>query len=157
MKASEFFKAKAEQHNDEAFLKIASALKGTENDFEIMTKISSILPMLASAGKTLMSNSTLRNAAIGVGTGAVASAATAQPGGRISAALKGAAVGGAVGGLGTVAANTYQASRAGVPLRQALQTQGQAVKGTLQDATNTPGLRAKLKLPAAPQSVNVNA
>jgi hypothetical protein len=156
MKASEFFKAKAEQHKDERFLKIASVLEGTENDFEVMTKVSSILPMLTSAGKTLISNPTLRNAAIGAGTGAVASASNAQPGGRISAALKGAAVGGAVGGLGTIAANTYQASRAGIPLRQALQTQGQAIKGTLQQAANTPGLKAKLRLPATPQPASIN-
>jgi hypothetical protein len=127
MKASEFFKGKARQHKDERLMKIASMLEGSEDDFELMTKVAFLPAGLATGITKLLSNPIMRNAAIGAGTGAAAGAVNARPGERLSGALTGGAVGGAIGGLGTAGKNVYQATSKGAPLGAAIKAQGQSL------------------------------
>ena len=86
---------------------------------------------LWAAGKTLTSNNTIRNAAIGTGIGAVAGAATAQDSQRLSGALKGGLIGGATGGLATSGMNIYKNMKPGigpgVTFTGALRNEGQSI------------------------------
>jgi len=64
----------------------------------------------AKFGAGLMKNNVIKNTAIGAGTGAAAGFVTAQPGEGLSGALKGAGVGGALGGGATFAKNTFRSA-----------------------------------------------
>lgn len=147
MKASEYLLAKAIENNDFELSKLASEIKDTDQDIEFLTKEASIFKGLLTAGKGLMSNNTVRNAAIGTGVGAIAGAATAEKGNRLSGALKGSLVGGALGGGVTAGKNIFNTAKemqlasqaAGAPMKlsqtlmPALKAEGLAVKGTLKD------------------------
>lgn len=61
-----------------------------------------LLTGLLAGGKALLNNTTIRNAAIGAGVGAIGGAMNAGEGNRMSGALKGGLVGGAIGGVGTM-------------------------------------------------------
>ena len=95
---------------------------------------------IAAAGKTLMQNNTLRNAAIGTGVGAITGAVTAQDGQRLNGALKGGLIGGAAGGVSTTATNMYKnmkpAVGPGMNFMGALKNEGNILKGSFSNAKN---------------------
>ena len=144
MKASEYLLAKAIENNDFELSKLASEIKDTDQDIEFLTKEASIFKGLLTAGKGLMSNNTVRNAAIGTGVGAVAGAATAEKGNRLSGALKGSLVGGALGGGVTAGKNIFNTAKemqlasqaAGAPMKlsQTLMPAMKAEGNTLLDS-----------------------
>ena len=88
-----------------------------------------------SAGSKLMQNSTIRNAAIGAGTGAVVGAVTAPQGQSLSNAVKGGLIGGATGGLGTLAAGGVASKQMGGTFMQGVKQRamgaGDILKNTL--------------------------
>ena len=86
------------------------------------------------AGKTLMGNNTIRNAAIGTGVGAVTNAVNANPGERWSGALKGGLIGGALGGAATAGSNIYKSMKPGMGFGSALKQEGNAIKSSLLQA-----------------------
>ena len=149
MKASEYLLAKAIENNDFELSKLASEIKDTDQDIEFLTKEASIFKGLLTAGKGLMSNNTVRNAAIGTGVGTIAGAATAEKGNRVSGALKGGLLGGVIGGGATAGKNIYKnysnfkglatgadgklvsgVSKSGL-LGEAFKTEGKNITGTL--------------------------
>ena len=144
MKASEYLLAKAIENNDFELSKLASEIKDTDQDIEFLTKEASIFKGLLTAGKGLMSNNTVRNAAIGTGVGAIAGATTAEKGNRLSGALKGSLVGGALGGGVTAGKNIFnnlkemqlasQAAGAPMKLSQTLMPAMKAEGNTLLDS-----------------------
>jgi hypothetical protein len=80
-----------------------------------LEKHAGLLDTALSVGSKLMAIPTVRNAAIGAGTGALAGAVTAKPGETLSGALKGGAIGGLAGGVGTLGKNVIQgANKMGV-------------------------------------------
>lgn len=94
---------------------------------------------IAAAGKTLMQNNTLRNAAIGTGVGAITGAVTAQDGQRLNGALKGGLTGGAVGGVSTTATNMYKNMKpatGGMSFMGALKNEGNILKDSFGNAKN---------------------
>lgn len=144
MKASEYLLAKAIENNDFELSKLASEIKDTDQDIEFLTKEASIFKGLLTAGKGLMSNNTVRNAAIGTGVGAIAGAATAEKGNRLSGALKGSLAGGALGGGVTAGKNIFNTAKemqlasqaAGAPMKlsQTLMPAMKAEGNTLLDS-----------------------
>ena len=144
MKASEYLLAKAIENNDFELSKLASEIKDTDQDIEFLTKEASIFKGLLTAGKGLMSNNTVRNAAIGTGVGAVVGNATAEKGNRLSGALKGSLVGGALGGGVTAGKNIFNTAKemqlasqaAGAPMKlsQTLMPAMKAEGNTLLDS-----------------------
>lgn len=95
---------------------------------------------LWAAGKQLMGNKVIRNAAIGSAVGAVGGAANAQEGQRLSGAFKGGLLGGAIGGAGTYAkqvANTAKQLGPNATLGAAVKATGDAGMGnTFKNATS---------------------
>ena len=132
MKASDYLLAKAIEKNDFELSKLASEIKDTDQDIEFLTKEAGLWDGvgkgLFAAGKRLMTNNTIRNAAIGSGVGAVSGAANAGEGNRLSGALKGGLLGGAVGGVGTFGKEVYKASKIQGPLMNGQSKWGQAFK-----------------------------
>ena len=139
MKISEFIMAKALEYDDFSLTKIAQELYETENDKEYMDKEGAIGSVLLSAGKALLGNNTVRNAVIGMGTGAVSGAVNAGEGNRLSGALKGAAIGGAVGGLATGGMNVAKTMKAnpGSTFMQAAKQEVGAVGSSLKTFGST--------------------
>lgn len=90
------------------------------------------------AGKALMGNNTVRNAAIGAGVGAVTGAVNAESGQRMSGALKGGLLGGALGGVSTAGSNIYKNMKPGIgpgmSFGGALRQEGGLFKNTLSSA-----------------------
>lgn len=139
MKASQFIMAKGLINENEDLIKYAEAIEGTEYDIEFMTKEAApLFAALKAGGKMLMTNNVIRNAAIGTGVGAVAGAANAQEGQRMSGALKGGLIGAAVGGLGTAGKNIYNLKQTmpNVGVGQLIAGQGKKVLNTAQRAGN---------------------
>ena len=132
MKASDYLLAKAIEKNDFELSKLASEIKDTDQDIEFLTKEAGLWDGvgkgLFAAGRRLMTNNTIRNAAIGSGVGAVSGAANAGEGNRLSGALKGGLLGGAVGGVGTFGKEVYKASKIQGPLMNGQSKWGQAFK-----------------------------
>lgn len=99
----------------------------------MIIKLSDWADGLLSAGKVLMANKTVRNAAVGAGVGAVASAVKAPEGKKINSALKGAAVGGVLGGATSVASNSIKSfntwKEVNAPIAAARGAQLPVVKG----------------------------
>lgn len=137
MKASEFLMAKALEYDDFRLTKAASELHGTEKDIDFIIKDAGILNgALVTAGKSLLENKVVRNAAIGTGVGAVAGAAKAGDGNRMQGALKGGLIGGVLGGgatYGKQVFNTYKNLQIAAPnagtgnlVRQAFRATGDA-------------------------------
>jgi len=136
MLLSDILMKKATEEDNLELYKLASEIQYTEIDENILEKDaglwSGVGSTLLAAGKGLVENKTLRNAAIGAGVGAIAGAYNAKPGSKISGALKGAALGGAVGGVATAGANVYKGMGAGQTFGAALQSEGSAINTSLQ-------------------------
>lgn len=140
MLASEVIMAKALEYDDFRLTKIATAIHGTDLDQELFVKLANpILTGLMAAGKTLLQNNTIRNAAVGAGVGAVSGAATAEKGERLSGALKGGAIGGVLAGVSTVGNNV---AKGGLGIKEGLKAEGAALKSI--------GQQAKAALPVSP-------
>jgi dihydroxyacetone kinase DhaKLM complex PTS-EIIA-like component DhaM len=139
MRISEFIMTKALQLDDFRLTKIAQELYDTEADKEYVLKEAGLLDGgLMAAGKALLANKTtgaiVRNAGVAAVGGAVAGAANADEGNRISGALKGGILGGVVGGAGTYASQVLK--RTGTVAAQNLKmttAAGAAPASTLQN------------------------
>ena len=89
----------------------------------------------AGAGKLMASSNVVRNAAIGTGVGAAVGAINANPGERMSGALKGAATGGAIAGIGTYGKNVLTTAKTFAPtIVGKTMTQGAVLKAGVQEA-----------------------
>ena len=133
MKLSEYLMAKALQHDDFELTKMAQDLYGTNEDIAILIKEAAIMPILgglARAGSSLLRNNIIKNTAISTGVGAVAGAATAEKGNRLSGALKGGLVGGALGSGATVGAGVLKAKAGGMTIGAGFKQQFAGLKNT---------------------------
>jgi hypothetical protein len=93
---------------------------------------------LLAAGKSLMTNNTIKNAAIGAGVGAISGAVAAPKGDTLKGALKGAATGGLVGGATTAGMNIYKNMKpemgSGMSFVDAVKNEGNLLKNTVSQA-----------------------
>ena len=108
MLLSELILNKAIETDDTDLYKLASEIKFTEDDKELLEKEAFALGQVLSAGKALLGNPIVRNAAKGAAAGAITGGIAAPEGGTIKGALKGGLIGGALGGLGTVGSGMYK-------------------------------------------------